>query len=115
MSRQIMVCGNEAWLLQTRLLVLEQAGFAVVSACSRAQIDSLPLHPAIELGVLGHSLSEEEQISIAQSLRAKWPNAKILFLAAHQASLERVAENEYRSDSSHPSQFVAYCRRILEA
>ena len=108
-----MVCGNDAWLLQSRLLVLERAGFAVVSACSQSQIDSLPLHPAIELGILGHSLSEEEQTSIAHDLRAKWPGAKILHLTDHRTVLERVAHNEYRSDSLQPGQFVANCRQIL--
>jgi hypothetical protein len=110
-----MVCGNDAALLQTHLLVLKQAGFAVISACSRDQIDSLPLEPAVELGVLGHSLSEEEQASIAERLRARWPGAKTLFLPEHRASLKKVAENEYRSDSFQPSQFVADCREILEA
>jgi DNA-binding response OmpR family regulator len=114
-SRQIMVCGNDAGLLETRLLVLEQAGFAVVSACSRDEIHSLALNPAIELGVLGHSLSEQEQMSIAQDLRAKWPSAKILYLTDHETSLERLADNEYRSDSLQPSQFVADCRKILGA
>jgi|ERR1700761_5241029 len=110
-----MVCGNEAPLLQTRLLVLEQAGFAVISACSREQIDSLPLEPAVELGVLGHSLNEEEQASLAERLRAKWPGAKVLFLTEHRVSLQKVAENDYRSDSFQPSQLVADCREILGA
>jgi DNA-binding response OmpR family regulator len=114
-SRQIMVCGNDAGLLETRLLVLEQAGFAVVSACSRDGIHSLALNPAIELGVLGHSLSEQEKMSIAQDLRAKWPSAKVLYLTEHRASLEKIADNEYRSDSLEPSQFVADCREILGA
>ena len=115
MSRRIMVCGNEAPLLQTRLLVLKHAGFAVISACSRDQIESLPQEPAVELGVLGHSLSEEEQASLAERLRAKWPGAKILFLTEHRASLEKVTENDYRSDSFQPSQFVENCREILGA
>ncbi|NYF90978.1 hypothetical protein RBB79_15290 [Tunturiibacter empetritectus] len=95
--------------------MLEQAGFAVVSACSQGEIDCLPLNPAIELAVLGHSLSDEEQTTIADDLRAKWPSAKILHLTEYQGSLERVAQNEYRSDSFDPSQFVADCRQILGA
>ena len=73
MSRQVLVCGDERLLLRTRDMVLSRAGLSVVSACTRAEIASISKVPAVELGIIGHSLTAAEQREVAQDVRERWP------------------------------------------
>jgi DNA-binding response OmpR family regulator len=115
MSGQILICGDEPSLLETRYLVLVRAGFAVVSRCTQAEIGSLPQKPVFGLAVIGRTLAEREKKAIVEEVRRRWPGIRILFLTSEALSLQQLSSNEYRSGSLPPHQFVANCRQILEA
>ncbi len=115
MSRQVLVCGEERLLLRTRDLVLSRAGLTVVSACTRDEIASIPQYPAVELGIIGHSLTHSEQLEVAGDVREKWPGVKILFLTNAASSLERISADEYQSRSDNPVELIATCQQILES
>lgn len=72
--RKVLVCGNDAQLLTTRSMVLAHAGFDVASACTRAEIRTIPESCEIALGVVGHTLTQAEQLSASEEMRERWPN-----------------------------------------
>jgi DNA-binding NarL/FixJ family response regulator len=113
MSRQVLVCGDERLLLRTRDMVLTRAGLSVVSACTRAEIAYISKVPAVELGIIGHSLTAAEQREVAEDVRERWPGVKILFLKNTASSLERISADEYQSRSDNPVELIATCQQIL--
>jgi DNA-binding response OmpR family regulator len=114
MSGRILICGDEPSLLETRYMVLDRAGFAVVSTCSREELASLPQEPAFRLAVIGRMLTEEDKKSIVEEIRRRWSGIRILFLTSQRDSLQQISSNEYISNSLPPREFVTNCRQILE-
>jgi DNA-binding response OmpR family regulator len=113
MSRLVLVCGDERLLLRTRDMVLSRAGLKVVLACTRMEIASLPKDPAVELGIIGHSLTNAEQREVAGDVRERWPGVRILFLTNSASSLEKISADEYQSRSDNPSELIETCQQIL--
>ena len=100
MPRQILLCGNESSLIQTRQLVLAQGGFSVETTPTCQQIASMPESLDIELAVIGHSLNEEQQTFCSRAVRSKWPGAKILKLNKRAITMERLSATEFMSNSN---------------
>lgn len=71
----------------------------MVSACSKEEIDSLPESPAIDLGIVGHSVPEEEQFGSAADVRLRWPGAKILFLLRDGEAMRKISSDQYKGPS----------------
>jgi DNA-binding response OmpR family regulator len=115
MSGRILLCGDEPSLLETRYMVLDRAGFTVVSTCTREEIASLPQEPAFRLAVIGRRLTEEDKKSIVEEIQQRWFGIRILFLTSQRHSLQQISSNEYISNSLPPREFVTNCRQILEA
>jgi DNA-binding response OmpR family regulator len=111
----VLICGNDAELLSSRGLVLSHAGFTVVIACTDEEISQLPENPAVALGVVGHSLNDAEQKTVAKDLRSRWPDVRILYLNKTPHELEKLSETDYRVSSNDPTQFIAVCREIIAA
>ena len=114
MSGRILICGDEPSLLETRYMVLDRAGFAVVSTCTREEISSLPQEPSFRLAVIGRMLSEEDKGAIVEEVQRRWFGIRILFLTTQQNSLQQISSNEFMSHSLPPREFVKNCRQILE-
>lgn len=114
MSGRILICGDEPSLLETRYMVLERAGFAVVSTCTREEIASLPQEPTFRLAVIGRMLSDEDREAIVDDIRRRWPAIRILFLTSQRDALQQISSNEFISHSLPPREFVTNCRQILE-
>jgi DNA-binding NarL/FixJ family response regulator len=112
MAGAVLLCGQDAVLLNTRRMLLTRAGF-ITSICSENDIASMPQDPAIVLAVMGHSMPHDEQIKTAELVRAKWPDARILFLTRADESLTEISQNEYQSGSVNPSHLIHACRTIL--
>lgn len=112
---KVLICGDDAELLTSRGMVLAQAGFDVASACTRDEIGTISKGDSIVLGVIGRSLTEDEQTTVAQEMRLRWSEIKILFLSKTPVELQKLSANEYRSSSSNPSHLVEVCRRIVGA
>jgi DNA-binding NarL/FixJ family response regulator len=112
MTGPVLLCGNDPMLLNTRKMVLSGAGF-IASLCGENDISSMPQDPAIALAVMGHSMPYESQIKTAELVRAKWPDARILFLKKADEPLIERSQNEYEAGSASPSLLIQACRTIL--
>jgi hypothetical protein len=95
-------------------MLLAHAGFDVASACTRDEIGTYRRYDDIVLGIIGHSLSENEQLSVAQEMRLRWPEIKILFLSKTSLELQQLSAKEYRSSSNNPGHLVEVCKRIVD-
>jgi DNA-binding response OmpR family regulator len=113
--QKVLICGKDAKLLTTREMVLAQAGFDVISACTQFQMRAIPRSSETILGVVGHTLTEAEQLSASQEMRELWPEIKILFLSETHLELQKVSCREYRCSSDDPAHFVEMCRQIVDA
>ena len=112
--RKVLVCGDDAELLTTRGLVLNHAGFDVLSACDKAEIGTIPKDSAIALCVIGHSLTENEQVVVAAAMKQRWPEIKILFLSKTPLELQTLPSGDYRSSSDDPAHLIEVCKRIVD-
>ena len=112
--RKVLVCGDDAELLTTRGLVLNHAGFDVLSACDKAEIGTIPKDSAIALCVIGHSLTENEQFVVAADMKQRWPEIKILFLSKTPLELQTLPSGDYRSSSDDPAHLIEVCKRIVD-
>jgi DNA-binding response OmpR family regulator len=109
----ILLCGNDPVLLNTRKMVLSHAGF-IVSVCTESDIASMPQNPAIALAVMGHSMPQQQQLATAAFVRAKWHDARILYLTNTSAALVKISTYEYESGSNIPAHLVDACKKILD-
>jgi DNA-binding NarL/FixJ family response regulator len=77
------------------------------------EIASIPKDPAVELAIIGHSLTKAEQREVAGDVRERWPGVRILFLTNSASSLEKISADEYQSRSDNPTELIKACQRIL--
>jgi hypothetical protein len=89
MSRFILNLGRDATLLESRKLLLESAGFALISEtsikaaihrCHQAALD--PAHAYFDLVLFCHTLDRSEVDTVCQELRQFLPSANTLWLRA---------------------------------
>jgi DNA-binding response OmpR family regulator len=113
--QKVLICGDDAELLTSRGMVLAQAGFDVASACTKDEIGSISKNDTVVLGVIGHSLSEDDQLSVAENMKLRWPEIKILFLSKLPLEIQKLSVSEYRTSSSNPAHLVEVCRQIVGA
>jgi DNA-binding response OmpR family regulator len=113
MSHHILICGNDDALLRTRGLVLSHSGFTIACACTAAAFNSIPETPPIDLAIVGHDLSSEQQGQVAEDVWERWPDAKILYLNANNGRMEKKSSSEFVSTSAHPPVLIEACRQIL--
>lgn len=112
--RKVLICGDDVELLTTRGLVLAHAGFDVAYACDKAEIGTIPNDSVFALGVIGHSLTENEQFVVAADMKQRWPEIKILFLSKRPLVLQTLPSGDYRSSSDNPAHLIEVCRRIVD-
>lgn len=76
----VLCTGADAALLETRRLILRQAGHTVIPATSSEQLIVACKEHAFDVAVIGQSVSRESKKSIAFLVRKHCPTAKILEL-----------------------------------
>ncbi|MBZ5489458.1 MAG: hypothetical protein LAO76_00830 [Acidobacteriia bacterium] len=79
----VLCTGPDPVLLETRRLILQQAGHTVVSALNIEQVILACKQHVFDVAVIGQSVSPESKKVIASTVRRNCPSAKILEL--HQA------------------------------
>lgn len=107
-SSSILVFGRDLALLDTRALVLKQAGYKVKAFSSW---EEAPETEAVDLMILCHSLTEAERTTILRSAAAQWPSARKLAMAPLRGSVEGMAEvfNSFEG----PAKLVERVRNLL--
>jgi len=88
-----LVCSKDPVLLETRTLVLANAGFRVLPLDIR-DLTNLPEEP-VDIVVVGHTLSPEQRDTMIAASRLCWPNAKILKLLRVANAHTPLGPNEY--------------------
>ena len=79
----VLCTGEDSVLLETRRLILRQAGHTVVPAVNSEQVILACKQHPFDVAVIGQSVSPESKRLIASLIRKNCPSAKILEL--HQA------------------------------
>jgi DNA-binding response OmpR family regulator len=78
---RILSTGNDAMLLHSRKLVLEHAGFDVVTCSPGDALEKLQEETdTIQAAVLGQSVRLEERLSLAENMRQISPNLAIVMM-----------------------------------
>ena len=76
----VLCTGADDVLLETRKLILEQAGHFVISATDKWTVIAACQRWAFDVAVIGQSVSSENKIAIGSLVRLYCPTAKILEL-----------------------------------
>ena len=80
MRPQILVCGTDSTLLNTRRPVLRSVGFDVLTALRVEEIVALVQVPTVDALVVCHTLKPEQQQTAIAVLHHYRPNAKSIIL-----------------------------------
>ena len=111
MAGRILLCSKDPALAATRKMVLAVAGFDVSVACSEEAFAALPQNPAVQLAVIGHTLTGKERESEVEAILERWPDAAILYLSLGFQPLER--EQCRFTCGTNPIELVEACRKIV--
>ena len=88
----VLCTGVDAILMETRRLILERAGHAVVSAMNEREVTTACMMNRFQIAVIGQSVSTQSKRSIAHLVRQHCPSAKILEL--YSSYEDRVLNDE---------------------
>jgi DNA-binding NtrC family response regulator len=110
----ILVFGRDPLLLETRRLVLEQAGFHVLSVADSAGVEKIVLAQPISLLVLCHSITDEERESVLKSAHSRRPDMKNIVLTTG-TSVSRPGKNyEFVNAYDGPRSLISTVERLLK-
>lgn len=87
----ILCTGADTSLLETRRLILEHAGYTVITATDQNAIIAACRQRAIDVAVIGQSVSVSHKRIIGSLVRQHCPSARILEL--HQAHQQRAVQD----------------------
>ena len=86
MHGTILVYGNEPILVKTRALILEKAGYNVVTAETFENAMLVLMTHQIDVCVLCQSLTDEEQRGVSETARAVQPEIKCAVIAFEECA-----------------------------
>ena len=81
-SGSILIYGRHQALLETRRLLLENAGFTVTTAMESATITQLLSGPVFDLSLLCHTLSPSERSAMMSAAQQDRPGMKFVVMSA---------------------------------
>jgi CheY-like chemotaxis protein len=104
----VLCTGRDEVLLQTRKMILEQAGHRVILAASDQEVASACERQKFDVAVLGQSVSPAAKRALSNLLRQLCPTVKILELhQAYQARAVRDADSWLEVPADVPSDLAA--------
>ncbi len=81
-SATILIYGHDAQLLETRCMILERAGYSVLTATGLDEFERIPACRRVDLLLLCHSLSMEDCGRSLALAHSRWPQLKSLTLTS---------------------------------
>jgi hypothetical protein len=81
----IVLFGHDARRLESRKWALNDLGYRVLTVMHLADLDRIPISPAIDLLVLCYTLSAKESAQALAHAAARWPAIKKLALVSDPA------------------------------
>jgi DNA-binding NtrC family response regulator len=109
MSKRILSVSYDMSLLATRKMLLEQKGYAVVSALGFSKALASCRAGGFDLFILGHSIPHDDKLELIQSFRAHCP-APIVSLERHG---EHFVQCDYHASPDNPEKFLEIIDQIL--
>jgi DNA-binding response OmpR family regulator len=111
-DKKIFCASYDADLLNTRRLVLEQAGFAVTTATSLEEAKQCLAADDFDLAILGHSIPRADREDLAREIKHSNPNTVVISLYRGVAESEEVTD-AFLSISSGPKAMVELVTSIF--
>ena len=109
----VLVYGSDKLLLETRTMVLEQAGFRVLSAAEPSEAELLiGAHP-VSLVVLCHSLSAIRCESVLEFAKSRKPAVRTLVLTAGVSTCANHGPTAVLSVFDGPARLTDIVRHLL--
>ena len=102
----ILLFGHDPILLQTRRLVLEQAGYWVTQTTELSRLVCLVSLEQVNLLVLCHTLSMEECGRAAALVQTRWPQVQTVTLLAGDAGCRLTASSDQVDSREGPKRLV---------
>ena len=87
-----------------RELLLQDAGYEVVSALGSEEAQKAALTGAFDLFLIGYATSRRERRELIKWLRTKWPNVPIA--ALRSSAYEQVPEADCVADVNEPEEWL---------
>ncbi len=109
----ILLCGLDAFLLGTRQLVLEQAGFHVQPVTQFFEIERIPERQCIDVLILCYSLSQEEIGPALVLVRERWPDVRAIVLSGSRSDCAYDAQCEVLNAQTGQQALIAAVRKMV--
>jgi DNA-binding response OmpR family regulator len=109
MSKRILSVSYDISLLETRKMLLEQKGYAVVNAFGFSKALGFCRAGGFDLFILGHSIPYDDKLALIESFRAHCP-APILSLERHG---EDFVPCDYHASPDDPGKFIETIENVL--
>ena len=108
----VLILSRDPHLLRTRVLLLEREGYRVLSADSPSDLDSIEPIAPMDLLVLCHTLSNQEQDKAIKVANSKWPGVRTLALLDETGSAPAVANRTFHAMDG-PGKFLQAVDRLV--
>ncbi|MGF7180458.1 hypothetical protein [Tunturiibacter psychrotolerans] len=114
MSFCILVYGSDQLLLNTRTMVLEKAGYAVLTAIEASDVERIILSQKISLLVLCHTLSSEKCEAALELAESRRPVIRSLVLTAGMTPCSERAHDAILSAFDGPRRLVETVEKLFQ-
>ena len=112
-SEAVLVCGSDEALLGTRTMVLDNAGFRVLSSLSLPEAEAIIKSGEIGLVVLCHSLATEDCEAVLDLSGGQNPPVKTLVLTAGESKCSEHSAGPSASAFDGPRKLIETVRELL--
>ena len=109
---RILSVSYDATLLRTRQMLLERAGYEVVSTQNLTEALEKCRSTAYDLVIMGHSIPRSDKQDIIRALRQHCPAPVLALLRGGEAPLKEAADS---IDPFNPSLLLSTVERILNS
>jgi hypothetical protein len=109
----IVLFGHDARRLESRKWALHGMGYRVLTVMRLADLDSIPITPAIDLLVLCHTLSAKESAQAVAHASARWPAIKKLALICDPAKRPSRLLGQVRQTLDGPSRLLTTVSELV--
>ena len=113
-SSSILVYGRDQRLLETRSLVLAQAGFRVSIVMGLEEAEAIVAAEPVRVMVLCHTLSPEERVRALVAAKRLRPAVKRMVMTADALTVPDEGQEETLSVYDGPHQLILSVRRLVE-
>jgi DNA-binding response OmpR family regulator len=109
----VLVFGRDHQLVHTRSLILEKAGFRVLTASSLPDIQRLLSEPTMDVMVLCHSLSPQDCNDALRITHERWPHIQTVALVSGSSNCGSQVADTVMDATDGPVKLISAVRNRL--